>query len=236
MVESKYISELIIKLLHSVNMNERDYVAHFNLSSDLVAFTGSKYLKTYSFISSSITNITGFDSKHFTGRNLALYSNYVHPADVKNFGYQFSGNVIKYDSSLQKLSFRLKNVRGKWVKFNSYIIANGENGRIVGLLTLDDFAYHSYIDTESGNVEYVSKNSNFYNTTEEDTSLDRVLVTARELQVLQLLGQGLVAKQIAQQLRICASTVITHKKNLIGKFGVKNTAELMHKATRISLI
>jgi len=55
-------------------------------------------------------------------------------------------------------------------------------------------------------------------------------ITRREVEILQLVVKGLAAKQIASQLYISESTVITHKKNLKEKFKAKNTAELISKA------
>lgn len=55
-------------------------------------------------------------------------------------------------------------------------------------------------------------------------------LTPREIEILQLLVKGLCAKQIACQLFISETTVITHKKNLKEKFNAKNTVELISKA------
>ena len=55
------------------------------------------------------------------------------------------------------------------------------------------------------------------------------VLTKREREVLDLLAEGLCAKEIAQILFISETTVITHKKNLKNKFKVKNTVELVSK-------
>jgi DNA-binding CsgD family transcriptional regulator len=57
------------------------------------------------------------------------------------------------------------------------------------------------------------------------------VITRREQEVLQLLVEGLCAKQIAILLFISETTVITHKKNLKVKFNAKNTVELVAKAS-----
>jgi DNA-binding CsgD family transcriptional regulator len=54
--------------------------------------------------------------------------------------------------------------------------------------------------------------------------------TPREVEVLQLLIEGLCAKEIANKLFISETTVITHKKNLKEKFNARNTVELISKA------
>jgi DNA-binding CsgD family transcriptional regulator len=55
-------------------------------------------------------------------------------------------------------------------------------------------------------------------------------LTKREIEVLDLLVKGLCAKEIADNLFISETTVITHKKNLKKKYNVKNTVELISKA------
>jgi DNA-binding NarL/FixJ family response regulator len=55
------------------------------------------------------------------------------------------------------------------------------------------------------------------------------IATRREKDVLELLAKGYCAKEIASQLFISETTVITHKKNLKKKFNVKNTVELVSK-------
>ncbi|MBN2486394.1 MAG: response regulator transcription factor [Bacteroidales bacterium] len=61
-------------------------------------------------------------------------------------------------------------------------------------------------------------------------------VTKRESEVLNLIGKGLIAKEIARNLNISVTTVISHRKNLISKLQVKNTAELIKQATKLMLI
>ena len=55
-------------------------------------------------------------------------------------------------------------------------------------------------------------------------------LTKREIEVLDLLVKGLCAKEIADNLFISETTVITHKKNLKKKYNVRNTVELISKA------
>lgn len=56
-------------------------------------------------------------------------------------------------------------------------------------------------------------------------------ITKRELEVLELIGKGLTAKGIANHLNISIHTAISYRKNLISKFQVRNTAELMKQAS-----
>ncbi|MCB0549799.1 MAG: response regulator transcription factor [Phaeodactylibacter sp.] len=55
-------------------------------------------------------------------------------------------------------------------------------------------------------------------------------LTKREREVLQLIVEEKSTQEIADQLYIAFSTVETHRKNLILKLGVKNTAGLVREA------
>jgi len=57
-----------------------------------------------------------------------------------------------------------------------------------------------------------------------------IALSRREKEVLGLVGQGLTNGQIAEKLFISITTVITHRKNIMEKFGVNNTAVLIKKA------
>ncbi len=63
-----------------------------------------------------------------------------------------------------------------------------------------------------------------------------VVITRREKEVLGLIADGLTNGEIAQQLFISIATVDTHRKNLLAKFDVKNTAMLIKMAAQMQLI
>lgn len=60
--------------------------------------------------------------------------------------------------------------------------------------------------------------------------------TPRQREVLQLLVQGLSAKQVAARLEISARTVEFHKYTLMESIGAKNIAELIRYATRHGIV
>ena len=55
-------------------------------------------------------------------------------------------------------------------------------------------------------------------------------LTPREAEVLQLLGNGLSTKKIAELLFLGATTIDTHRKNIIKKFAAHNITEAVKKA------
>ncbi|MBQ4818591.1 helix-turn-helix transcriptional regulator [Aquimarina sp. MMG016] len=58
-------------------------------------------------------------------------------------------------------------------------------------------------------------------------------ISSREKQVLKLIADGFSSKQIADKLFISNHTAISHRKHLIQKFQVKNTAQLIKEASKV---
>jgi DNA-binding NarL/FixJ family response regulator len=52
-------------------------------------------------------------------------------------------------------------------------------------------------------------------------------LTNREIEIIQLVGKGLMNKEIADQLNISVRTVDSHKNHIMGKLKLKTTAELI---------
>jgi len=57
-------------------------------------------------------------------------------------------------------------------------------------------------------------------------------LTDRELEILNLIGQGKESRLIAEELHISIKTVDTHRGHLKEKLGLKNGTELIHYAVR----
>jgi len=62
------------------------------------------------------------------------------------------------------------------------------------------------------------------------------LLTAREKEVLELIAEGYTNPQIAEKIFLSPFTVDSHRKNILAKLGVKNTASLIRLAVEKKLI
>ena len=69
-----------------------------------------------------------------------------------------------------------------------------------------------------------------------DKPTNNFLLTRREKEVLELIADGMTNNEIAQKLFISTTTVDTHRKNLLAKFGVNNTASLIKLAAKNNLV
>lgn len=81
--------------------------------------------------------------------------------------------------------------------------------------------------------EYWLGRSNLRDTMKDHNQL---LLTRREVEVLKLIAEGLTNQEIADKLFVSASTIDSHRKSLISKLQVKNTAALVRTALESKII
>ncbi len=129
----------------------------------------------------------------------------------------------------------------------------------IQILGLSTFNQRSYIDKmmENGASGYLLKNAGkdellkgietamkhkTYLSHEAALSLrneeseDLPVLTRRENEILEYIAQGLTNQEIADKLFISYSTVDSHRKSLLHKFGAKNVAVLINLASKYKFI
>lgn len=76
-----------------------------------------------------------------------------------------------------------------------------------------------------------------YSTTvaKKKSSVPEIKLTAREVEIVKLIAEGLTSQQIANKLFISPRTVETHRANLMKKTGAKNSIELIKKVEMIDV-
>lgn len=71
---------------------------------------------------------------------------------------------------------------------------------------------------------------------EEAESCDGIVLSQRELEIISMIANGSTNKDIAESLCLSAHTVNTHRKNIMAKLGINNTAGLVLYAVKSNLI
>jgi len=76
----------------------------------------------------------------------------------------------------------------------------------------------------------------YSNATDSDDNADYTSLTSREIEIIQLLADGLYTKEIAEKLFISDKTVERHKTNILKKLKLRNTAQLVKVAITKGII
>jgi ATP/maltotriose-dependent transcriptional regulator MalT len=80
---------------------------------------------------------------------------------------------------------------------------------------------------------YVSATNDF---TPNEAEIEKLSISKRELEVLQLMAEGLSNKEIAEKLFVSLNTIKTHSSKLFEKLEVKRRTQAVEKAKKSGII
>jgi two-component system, NarL family, response regulator LiaR len=154
----------------------------------------------------------------------------------KNFWTKHK-STITYSISLALLMFALKWFENRFIIFsNSFEIYIGLIALIFTALGIWLASKLSKPSVETLIIEkevYLSSNEDF---TPNQQLISQLEISKRELEILNLMAQGLSNEEIAEQIFVSLSTVKTHNQNLFAKLDVKRRTQAIDKAKRLNLI
>lgn len=85
-------------------------------------------------------------------------------------------------------------------------------------------------------VDIAAKIQNSKSNNKKFSLVTELLLTTREREVLQLIGEGFSSTEIGLRLNIAVSTVKTHRNNLMDKLSVRDIAGLTRHSIRLKLV
>jgi DNA-binding CsgD family transcriptional regulator len=213
----------------------------FFLLGDSYCFIINHHTLKMEYVSEEIEAVLGYLRSEF---DIGFMNDQIHPDD-RSWFLAIGSSLIEFFSRLPidkvmkykvryDIRFRKKNGEYARVLYQGVILEHDQNGRFLRSLSVhSDISYLkqegkpvlSFIgmDGEPSYFDVASKNI-FIQSKEE--------LTRRERQVLLLLIQGKLSKEISQVLKISKQTVDTHRKNMLHKKQLNNTGELVGKAIR----
>jgi DNA-binding NarL/FixJ family response regulator len=115
----------------------------------------------------------------------------------------------------------------------SQMIQNGASGYLVKSASKEEVE-EAILSVYEGKL-YMSLDINLSAADKQELNTMPVL-SSREKEVLQLIADGMTNPQIAAKLFISLHTVDSHRKNLLTKFDVNNTAGLIKLAAKYNLV
>lgn len=143
------------------------------------------------------------------------------------------------------------------IELSKHIVSNYPNCKVLILTMYGDEQFinelfkigvHAYVLKNAGKVElisaiysvlqgqrYISKELNHPNESDE-SFVKSLTLTQREKEIVALLAKEKSSQEIAEILFISVYTVNTHRKNIMSKLGVRNTAGLMKFALENNLL
>lgn len=99
---------------------------------------------------------------------------------------------------------------------------------------------HESIDSVLDNKKFYCGNVirllDHFNKSDKLEDCEGITLSSREIEIIRLIAQGLTNKEIADKLCLSPHTVHTHRKNIMQKLGIKNTAGIVIYAVKENII
>jgi len=227
------LDQSILQILHS------DFFQHYHLLTEQVCFLLDYRTMKYLYVSENVTGVSGYSIDRIYTEGIDYLGQHYHPDDVDKLPFIFKTltdrlSRLTPDKILKcRLSYdyRVRYADGKYRRLlqdNIPLVLDDKKNVVYGIIIMTDISLHKTID--SINYKIVS-----YLTPERPVTLLEGTVGAdpgnklsgREKEVVRLTAEGFSQKEIADRLSISIQTVKTHRKNLIRRLNVKNSAELV---------
>ena len=183
--------------------------------------------------SESIEEITGYPAEHFVTGGITALLEILSLEDrlaLLKLGASIGQNPDhqnegKDATPSRKRRIRLQHCEGHWITAEMVVIVldfskDGTAGRVLTIIR----SCAGQPAEAKANGKSQSPASSFPHRS--------VKISKRERQVLRLIAHGLSSKMVADRLCISIHTAARHRANLLDKFKVKNTAELVFRASR----
>lgn len=85
---------------------------------------------------------------------------------------------------------------------------------------------YSILNVNCDESEIINQLSDIIETHDNSTENSSTELSPREIEVLKLIAMGLINKEIADKLDISLNTVLSHRKNISSKLGIKSVSGL----------
>ena len=142
-------------------------------------------------------------------------------------GIELTAKIVKEFPNVKVLAMSTFKERS----YISRMIQSGASGYLIKSASADEIA-EAVLTAYEGKL-YLSLD---VNAIDRSVTAEPPILSRREKEVLEHIAEGLTSPQIAEKLFISLHTVDTHRKNILTKFNVNNTAALIKLAVRLNLV
>lgn len=244
----QFIEELLRLFFDNCSNNPQAFVSNFDHSNSIIAYNYRCFENRFTHVSASFKGILGYNEQNILN-NGNFTSKIVHSQDKDMINeclkrsFQSDSTSIQHSviNQLSKVKCRARHIRGYWKYFIIYALDyrndTSNSNEKIGLIVDERIRSSPKNDTKSTDVDDdINTNTDFPKLAFQKSILNSRSLSPRENEVLEMISNGFLSKEIAERLHISDSTVVTHRKNLISKLNVRNTAELIKIAARQMLI
>lgn len=255
MTEQDAINEVFFKFLTHYSFDEKDLdyavlekykialQALSNISNSSINVFDISKLQVV-FYSSNFGSLLGYVQSDYENIGQQFFANKIHPDDKLKLSLQGISTLKIFDSLTndEKLNYkeikeyRMMNSENKYIRvIEQYqIIELDKKGQIWLLMGVTDISPNQ---DEFNGIKVQLMNFRTGKTISLETApTAQIELTKRETEVLKLVKDGFLSKEISNMLSISLHTVNTHRQRFLAKLGANNSFEAVMFASRFGLL
>jgi DNA-binding CsgD family transcriptional regulator len=232
------LHETIVKKFQT----DGNYVSRFAPVIYVLDYTTKKYL----YVDEACFDLFGYTATQWKEEGIEGYLSKWHADDLRIMSHeifpknlQFLQDVTpdKYEDLIFSYNYRVLNAKGEFISIlqRSSFIPGKEKGHPIATIGAAFEITHFKTDTDIihtiEEVRFINARpyneiiyKRIYHASSNNGS---VLLSKREIQILQQMALGLSSKQIADQLYLSTNTINNHRKNMLNRTGCKTSVELL---------
>lgn len=212
-------------------------------------YTQGKYL----YLDPSCELLFGFTREYIANAGHSFYNSLIHPDDYSIFNRLIFPENIKF---LQKqphtdrlnfscsYNYRVKIKSGQWLTVlqrGTYFLHPTEGKPLASVGFIIDITHFKEGTSIIHTIERIDRGFSVLSKEPVYKAVyypqkENNLLSKREMEILQMLHNGLSSKEIAAELHISVNTVINHRKNMLQKTFTNNVTSLIHFGLRNGLL
>lgn len=206
------------------------------------------FKKEHIFYSPNFCAVLGYNVQEILDKGHAFLDSKIHPEDfielmqngiflLKLF-YEFSAD----EKSNYKLvnEYRILNAENKYIKIleQHQVLELDKYGNLWLTLSTIDISPNQDIDGKMNSQLLNLRTGKIIAFKEKGNTLEAVsvLLSQREIQILQMVKSGYLSKEISGKLAISVHTVNTHRQKVLEKLGANNSIEAIVFASKLGLL
>ena len=204
------------------------------------------YLRNHPFVSNNFEQSLKYDLTRISSEDPSYFDLHIHPDDflplMQSGTYALrlclENKDVVFDYKLLN-EYRI-DIDGRWVRVieQKQALETDRHGNIwLALSVLDISPVQEPLDAVKSQLfNFKTGEIRLLPAAVHDASRPDIALTPREKQVLQLVRDGYLSKEISEQMAISVHTVNTYRQRILEKLEANNSLEAIRLATRLGLL
>lgn len=206
------------------------------------------FKKSHLFYSPNFGSLLGYSSAIIQKNGHDFWDSKIHPDDfiaLMENGISLLKLFFQFSTD-EKVNYKLINEYRILNAANNYVriieqhqaLELDKSGNIWLTLSTIDLSPNQNLSEEFKSLLHNFRTGNIIPFRDEKKELDEIglALSKREIQILRMVKEGLLSKEISYNLDISLNTVNTHRQHVLEKLGVNNSMEAVLYASRLGLL